>query len=140
MKGKKTSNKAKLSILHSSQVERRKLFKKLLDHVAYGYSVDCFPAISEQTILEFIKAYPEEFVHEELQEAMRKGKLSWEDIGHKQATGACLGNSRTWYYNMSHRYGWSERQTIEAEHKGSVQVNVVSYASSTQSKSKREQD
>ncbi len=63
---------------------------------------------------------------------MREGRQAWEEIGHKQANGQCLGNSRTWFYNMANRYGWRDKIEVEAEHKGQVQVQVVSYASSKQ--------
>ena len=89
--------------------------------------------MSPNTIKRYLEAYKEEFVQEELEDAMREGKQTWEDIGHKQATGNCLGNSRTWYYNMSNRYGWSDRQHVETEHKGAVSVNVISYATQKQS-------
>jgi hypothetical protein len=77
----------------------------------------------------YLKTYPEEFIQEELDNSLREGKIYWEDIGSRQANGNCLGNSRTWFYNMANRYGWKERLDIEAEHKGTVNVNVVSYAS-----------
>lgn len=129
MKGKKLSNRERVERLEVDKTERRKIFKELCDHVARGYSLDCFPPLSVVSIREYLKRYKEEFIQEELDDSMRKGKSFWEDIGHRQASGHCMGNSRTWYYNMSNRYGWREKVDIEAEHKGAVSINVVSYSS-----------
>ena len=129
MKGKKLSLKERMEKLEKDKNERRKIFKELCDHVAGGKSIDCFNWLSANTIRSYLKLYPEEFVAEEMEEAYRKGKCLWEDLGMRQANGSCLGNSRTWYYNMANRYGWREKLEVEAEHKGSVNVNVVSYAS-----------
>lgn len=129
MKGKKLTLKERNEKLERDQNERRKIFKELCAHVERGYSLDCFGEMSVFTIKKYLKTYPEEFCEEELEEAVRKGKGHWEEIGYRQANGACLGNSRTWYYNMVNRYGWHEKSQIETEHKGQVNVNVVSYAS-----------
>ena len=76
-----------------------------------------------------MKKYPEEFPREEIELALVKGKEMWERIGLRQANGTCLGNSRSWFYNMANRYGWREKLDVEAEHKGEISVNVISYAS-----------
>lgn len=129
MKGKKATSKERIEKLGQDKNERRKIFKELCDHIRAGYSLDCFALLSDVSINKYLKLYPEEFCQEELHDAMRQGKQGWEDIGRKQANGSCLGNSRSWYYNMANRYGWREKLEVEAEHKGQVQVNVVSYAS-----------
>lgn len=129
MKGKKLSTKERIAKLEQNKIERRKIFKELCEHVAAGYSLDCFGPLSIVSIKGYIKTFPEEFIQEELDDALRKGKVFWEDIGRRQARGDCLGNSRTWYYNMANRYGWREKLEVEAEHKGQVNVNVISYAS-----------
>lgn len=134
MKGKKLSAKERREKLENDKSERRKIFRELCDHVSRGYSLDCFGPIGDDSIRKYLKVYPEEFVQEELDDAMRKGKAQWEDIGHRQANGTCLGNSRTWYYNMANRYGWREKLEVEAEHKGQVNINVVSYATQKASK------
>lgn len=128
-KGKKLGAKELQQKLASDSKTRREIFKKLCMHLSAGYSLDCFPDVSLPTIQEMQKSFPEDFPPEELEKALRLGKQGWEDIGRRQANGSCLGNSRTWYYNMSNRYGWRERHDVEAEHKGQVAVNVVSYAS-----------
>lgn len=133
MKGKKLSAKEKRELLTSSKVERAKTFKELLAHLRAGFSLDCFPALSDVSIRTYLKTYPEEFVEEEFVQALRDGKLMWEGIGHRQAQGTCLGNSRSWYYNMANRYGWREKVDLQAEHSGTVNVNVVSYASNKRS-------
>ena len=115
--------------LANDPVYRRAVFKDLLRHLETGYSIDCFPEISDTAIKEYLILYPEEFVEEDLINSLRTGKQYWEGIGNRQANGSCLGNSRSWYYNMANRYGWRERIDIEAEHKGKVEVSIVNYAS-----------
>lgn len=140
MRGKKLTNKEIKAKLQQCKNMRKQVFKELLRHVDQGYSLDCFPPISETYIKELMTAFPEEFCLDELKDAMRRGKVYWEDIGHRQAQGTCLGNSRTWYYNMANRYGWREKLEVEAEHKGTVNVNVVSYATAKASQDKREKE
>ncbi len=134
MKGKKLSARERRIKAENDAGERRKIFGELCSHVRDGYSLDCFEAISWPTIQKWLELYKEEFVQEDLDNAMRKGKSGWENIGRKQANGECLGNSRSWYYNMSNRYNWRDKVDIEAEHKGNLQVQVVSYATSKPSR------
>ncbi len=91
--------------------------------------MDCFGPLSEVSIRKYLKVYQDEFIQEELDAALRESKTYWEGIGRRQANGECLGNSRSWYYNMANRFGWREKIDIEDEHKGQVSVNVISYAS-----------
>lgn len=128
MKGKKMSVKERILKLEEDKNERRKIFRELCTHVAAGYSIDCFAPISDQSIRKYLKTYPEEFIEEELANAMREAKAYWEDLGKRQSNGSCLGNSRSWFYNMANRFGWREKIDIEAEHKGQVNINVVSYS------------
>ncbi len=118
-----------MELLRQDPTARAKVFEDLLGHLRRGYSVDCFAALSKQAIEELLKTCPEEFVEEDLAQAHREGKANWEELGYRQAAGSCLGNSRTWYYNMSNRYGWREKSEVEAKHSGGVQVEIVSYAS-----------
>jgi len=128
MKGRKLSFLERQAKIEQEASERRKVFKELLDHVKAGYSLDCFGPLSLTSIRKYLKTFKEEFIEEELENAIRQGKNYWEDLGRRQSNGSCLGNSRSWYYNMANRYGWREKIDIEAEHKGQVQVNIVSYA------------
>ncbi len=114
--------------LENSREYREELFERLLSHIREGYSIDCFSELSTATIESLCASFPCEFIKEELVRAQREGKIGWEKIGRRQATGECLGNSRSWYYNMAHRYGWSDRVDTRVEHSGSVAVEVVSYA------------
>jgi hypothetical protein len=134
MKGKRLSASERRARIETDITERRKVFAELCNHIREGYSLDCFPALSEKTVKLYLDLYKEEFVREDLDNAMRQGKVGWENIGRRQANGECLGNSRSWYYNMSNRYGWRDKVDIEAEHKGNLQVNVVSYASTKASR------
>jgi hypothetical protein len=100
---------------------------RLLEHLREGLSIDCFGIIARQTMSEAIKNHPESFDVEEIELAIEQGKAMWEKLGHAQANGKNLGNSRTWYYNMSNRYGWSERSKQEIDAKQNVTVSVISY-------------
>lgn len=134
MKGKKMTLEERKVKIEGDSIERRKVFKELVCHIQAGYSLNCFGPLSPDAIRKYLKVYPKEFIEEELQAAMRLGQSGWEEIGRKQSNGTCLGNSRSWYYNMANRYGWREKVDITAEHKGQVQVQVVSYASQQSSK------
>lgn len=128
MKGRKLTTQERNEKLENDKGERRKLFKELLAHVEMGLSMESFGPLSEVSIKKYLTVYPEEFIAEELDEAKRRCRGYWEQIGRRQSNGECLGNSRTWFYNMANRFGWREKIEVEAEHKGQVQVNVVSYA------------
>lgn len=129
MKGKKLSNKERIEKLEADATERRKIFKELCEHISGGFSLESFAPLGTDSIRKYLKVFKEEFVQEELDNAMRSGRSYWEDIGKRQANGECLGNSRTWFYNMANRFGWREKLEVEAEHKGQIAINVVSYAS-----------
>ncbi len=129
MKGKKLSARERIAKLETDKNERRKIFKELCNHLELGKSIESFGWISVPSLKRYLEVYKDEFNQEELDLAICKGRDWWETIGRQQANGTCLGNSRTWYYNMANRYGWREKLDIEAEHKGSVNVNVVNYAS-----------
>lgn len=130
MKGRKMTIHEKRVKFEQEAGYRREIFQLLLKHLEKGYSLDCFEHASDDSIRRYLKVYKEEWIEEELREAQRIGKTMWEDVGFRQANGQCIGNSRSWYYNMANRYGWREKLDIEQEHKGQVQVNIVSYATS----------
>lgn len=129
MKGKKLSYKEKVAVLREKAEERRKIFKALCKHVGQGYSKECFTELSRHHIEEFFEKYPLEFCVEEFNIARQEGQAYWESLGRRQSDGTCLGNSRTWFYNMAMRYGWTDRVEVKAEHKGAVAVNIVNYGS-----------
>jgi len=132
MKGKKLNARDRKTLIESCADERRKIFKELLQHVREGKSLSCFSALSEDSIRKYLKEYHNEFVQEDLEVALREAQDLWETIGKDQSIGKCMGNSRSWYYNMSNRYGWSERSKQEVDTKGQVNVSIVSYASTKQ--------
>jgi hypothetical protein len=140
MKGKKLSVKEKMERIEQDEKYRCQIFSDLCAHLRKGYSLECFVGLPVRTLFNYLKAYPQEFIPEELELARQEGRVYWETIGHRQAAGDCLGNSRTWQYNMINRYGWRDKIEVEAEHKGTVQVNVISYAQSKQCKSECEKE
>jgi hypothetical protein len=139
-KGKKLTPQELRKKMESDKSLRKRIFSELCRHVERGYSLDCFRSLSDQSIRTYLKLYPEEFNEEVLAESMRKGKETWEDIGYDQATGKCLGNSRSWFLNMVNRYSWRDKIEIEAEHKGTLQVQVVNYASKKASQDSEDND
>jgi hypothetical protein len=139
MKGNAVTVKDRQAAVEARAEDRRKIFKELCMHVSAGYSVESFPELSRPTIEVYLKKYPLEFDLDELDKALRKGRTLWEGIGKKQAMGECLGNSRSWFLNMVNRYSWRERVDIEAEHRGSLEVQVVSYASKKRSRDTEEE-
>lgn len=140
MKGKKLTLSERKAKLEADKTERRKVFNELLRHIQAGYSLESFDLLSPNTVRGYFVKYPEEFVQEEYDASLRKGRGFWEDIGKRQANGQCLGNSRTWFLNMANRFGWREKIEVEAEHKGSLNVNVVSYASKKPSRDSVDSD
>lgn len=128
MARKRVKCRAQEGAIESDSIYRRKVFKDLLQHIKDGFSLDCFSELSEMSIWEYIKIYPLEFVRGELDAAIRQAKQGWEDIGRRQSNGTCIGNSRSWYYNMSNRYGWRDKVDVANEHKGEVNITVVDYS------------
>ena len=101
--------------------------KRLLEHLREGLSIECFGVLNKTTMGEAIKNYPESFDAGEIELAICAGQALWERLGYAQANGKNLGNSRTWYYNMSNRYGWSERSKVDIDAKQQVSVSIVNY-------------
>jgi len=130
VKGRKLTYKERVSKLESDASERRRVATALCKHLAEGFSVESFSELTTNSLKRYMNLYKEEFIPEEIELAAQQGRDMWESIGRKQAMGDCLGNSRTWWLNMAHRYKWSDRVNIETEHKGNIAVNIVSYASS----------
>lgn len=127
VRGKAVSAEERKKKLEESAEERRKMFQKVCSHLRAGYSLDCFDELAEAAVKHYVEAFPGEFCPDEYAKALRVGKLGWEQIGRRQADGTCMGNSRSWYYNMSNRYGWSERSQIDADVKNAVSVTVIKY-------------
>ena len=84
--------------------------------------------MSEETIYEYMKTYPVEWPIREFEQTLRQAKDNWERIGRRQAEGTCLGNSRSWYYNMSNRYGWSDKSKVETTGTQALTVSIVDYS------------
>lgn len=127
VRGKVVGAEERKKRLEESAEERRKMFSRVCAHLRAGYSLDCFDELSEAAVKRYIEAFPAEFCPHEYARACRLGKLGWEQIGRRQADGTCIGNSRSWYYNMSNRYGWSERSQIDADVRNAVSVTVIKY-------------
>ena len=133
MKGRKLTYREIQARLQESPDDRRKLFQKLIQHVSQGFSKDSFPEVTRKTLNRLFECYPDEFDEEEYHIALNKGMHFWENVGRKQSTGECLGNSSAWKFNMSARYGWSDKVDVKAEHSGNVAVQVVNYGTPSDS-------
>lgn len=114
---------------HNGPDDRKKLFDLLCKHVSAGYSMDSFYFCSKNCLDSMLVNYKDEFDMSLLETAKNKGRFSWETIGMDQSTGKCLGNSRSWYYNMANRYGWSDRSRVETESKGEIKIEIMNYGS-----------
>jgi hypothetical protein len=128
-KNKRVSARERWNTLQTDKTLRTQLFHGLLTHLRAGYSFDCFPELSDKQCLELLKSYPEEWVEADFIEALRDGKLGWESIGRRQAEGTCVGNSRSWVYNMINRFDWTDKTKLETTGTQAVNVNIVSYTS-----------
>jgi NADH:ubiquinone oxidoreductase subunit F (NADH-binding) len=131
MKGKRNSITDIEKKLEENKEERKKIFKKLCEHVGAGKSIESFSELCDDTIYSYFERFPEEFSQKEYKLALKKGRDWWEETGKRQASGSCLGNSRTWQYNMINRYGWRDRVEVDADIKGNVQVQLVNYNQSS---------
>lgn len=112
--------------------DKEAILKKFFEHVEQGFSVESFPDAKKITIDKWLNElnYDEEI----LEKSKRKGRLVWEIIGKKQSEGTCLGNSRSWYYNMANRYGWQDKISVDADVKGALSVEIVNYSRSKEEK------
>ena len=120
--------KERRDALKDDEKYREWLHKRLLQHLREGLSAQCFGILDKTTMSEAIKKYPQSFDMREIESAVDEGQARWEQLGYAQANGKNLGNSRTWYYNMANRYGWSEKSKVDIDAKQAVTVQVVSYA------------
>lgn len=128
MKYQNNSIRVRWQELEGDPALRRKIAERLYRHLSDGYSENCFEELSAKGVQKCLQEYPEEFILEDYESACRRGQRLWEGIGRKQASGECQGNSRTWFYNMSNRYGWSEKADVSHDHSGQVTVNVMHYS------------
>jgi hypothetical protein len=120
--------KEKKEALKEDQKYREWIHSKLLQHLREGFSPESLGIVAASTLQEYIKKHPETFDLGEIETAMNEGRNMWERLGHAQSNGKNLGNSRTWFYNMANRYGWSERSKVDVDAKQAVTVQVISYA------------
>lgn len=127
-KSKRLTGSALMAAFIDNATLQAEIFEDLRRHLKQGLSIDCFGPLSDTSIRECVKLYPDTWSEDALIETLREAKSGWETIGRRQADGSCMGNSRSWYYNMSNRYGWSDRQQVETKGTQQLNVNIVSYA------------
>lgn len=101
-------------MLWKTPEERVAACKRVCDHLASGLSKDCFPDADWQTINVYMRKYPVEFDANLIEDATRRGRLFWEQVGIDGTLGAIDGfNANSWKFNMQNRHGWGERQQLE---------------------------
>lgn len=128
MKQKEPASKTERARIFASDAgARRKSFDRLIRHVKEGYSIRCWGEYSEKTVKAFLDTYPDEWDTEELERAQCDGMRYWEGLGRAQSDGTCMGNSKSWIYNMVNRYGWTDRSEVKQEQTGGIEVRVVNY-------------
>jgi hypothetical protein len=124
---KKGERYYKESEFESDKELRKWAFEELCAHIESGLSPQGFELLSVNTVNAWFERFPEEFRRDRYEISLRKGFNWWESVGKRQTLGTCNGNSRTWYYNMSNKYGWSDRQHVESNAKVTTQVQIVNY-------------
>ncbi len=96
--------------------ERQAVCERFCLHIGKGFSMDCFPDASAKTIRHYVKAYPDDFPPEKLEEAARRGLLWWERLGRAGAAGKISHfNATAWIFNMKNRAGWRDKSDIQAD-------------------------
>ena len=129
MKKKEPASKAERARIFASDASaRRRSFDRLMRHIRQGYSIRSWGEYSEKVVKTFLDTYPEEWDSEELERAQREGMCYWEGLGRAQSDGTCMGNSKSWIYNMVNRFGWTDRSEVKQESSGGIEVRVVNYA------------
>lgn len=115
------------SILSDAKL-RKELFLSLCEHLSQGLSIQCFSKVAPRFLKEVMTKFPEDFPQDVIELAITDGQDWWENLGKDQSNGKNPGNSRTWYYNMSNRYGWCDKVDLKAKHEGSLNVSIVNYS------------
>lgn len=99
-------------------VERQEAFAAVCEHLAQGYSKECFPLADWDTIESYCEKFPEDFPTEKLKEAMRAHRLLWEGIGIDGARGKINNfSASSWIFNMKNRFraDWADRQLFGSD-------------------------
>ena len=99
----------------------------LISHMEGGLSFESFGGridVNEDTL------YQWKHDHLEFSEAYKRGRLKsmlhWEEMGHDMVL-AGQGNATTWIFNMKNRFGWKDKQEIEQNNKGEININIKDY-------------
>ena len=127
--GKKMGVRERLARARENASERSKLFRELCQHIKEGFSIDSWGWMRPELVEEWFKTYPCEFIQDDFAKASSEARHMWEQIGKGQSNGTCHGNAQAWKFNMTNRFKWVDKINIDADIKGAVSVEVVSYAS-----------
>lgn len=90
---------------------RQKAFKAFCKHLGNGYSAKSFhdPCV-ENTILQMINDYPDEFEKELLSMAKAKSCFVWEQMGKAGTLGKLKGfNASSWIWTTKNKLNWKDK-------------------------------
>lgn len=98
--------------------ERYQLFDAVCVHLEKGLSRESFPLCDWDTVERYVSKYANEFPADIVREAMRRGRLWWEELGRIGTMGGkvngerVLFNAQSWAFNMKNRYGWKDSMNV----------------------------
>lgn len=102
-----------IQIKKSTTEYRQELCDQLVDHLSHGYSLDCFPPISRNTIKKYLREFPQDFPPERIERAIREGQKWDESVGIAASGGPAPDgfnpsnfNVTAWIFRMKNKYGW----------------------------------
>jgi len=96
----------------------------LIDHMAKGYSFECFGAdvlVTEKTLYNWIDSHPEFLQSKRLGEKLCQ--KWWETLGRGLAAGKTQGNAAVFIFNMKNRFGWTDKRDLQLS--GDLKVNSI---------------
>lgn len=95
------------------------VYERYCDHLAAGYSKEAFPDCDYRTIESCAAKWPSVLQPEKMIDALREGRLMWENMGLLGANGTLrFFNPTAWIFNMKNRYAWADKQEIDHTTKG----------------------
>ena len=113
------------NIRHKTPKARQKLFKNFCEHIQRGYTIHSFPDADHKTLLSYMQKFPEDLPVHLYEEAKRKSRLWWEEVGNDGMLGKIKNfNHNVWRLNVQNRYGYAERR--EVKHEGYIEVSKLS--------------
>lgn len=95
--------------------ERKALCDDYCKHMEQGLAKEEFVPCDMQTFRKYLHTYPEDFDTEKIEQAERKGRLFWSNLGIHLAAGdekMKFAHPSIWIFNMKNRYGWTDKHDL----------------------------